>query len=273
MVPNTEQLLRDLEALRLENARLKGVEAELAAAMESLRGSEERLRLAVDAAQMGLWEWDMVSNRVSWDAKKHDVFGLANGAFAGTKEAFFELVHSDDRPLLERAIIRAVEDGAPYHNEFRIVAPVGQTRWIANLGQVYRDDDGRPLRMVGVVCDVTDRKLAECALRASEEKFRALVETTSEWIWAIDREGRITYSNPTVEQILGYRPQELIGRSLRSLVHDEDLAKAEAVLSRSLAEKRGWRAFVVRCRRKDDTYCDLECHGVPILAATGDVLG
>jgi PAS domain-containing protein len=70
MAPNTEQMRRDLEALRQENARLKGLEAELAAAMESLRGSEERLRLAVDAAQMGLWEWDMLSNRVSWDAKK-----------------------------------------------------------------------------------------------------------------------------------------------------------------------------------------------------------
>ena len=76
MAPSAEQLRRDLEALREENARLKGVEAELAAAMESLRGSEERLRLAVDAAQMGLWEWDMLSNRVSWDAKKYDVFGL-----------------------------------------------------------------------------------------------------------------------------------------------------------------------------------------------------
>src|ERR1700716_256466 len=96
VAPSTEQLLRDLDALRQENARLHGVEAELAAALESLRGSEERLRLAVDAAQMGLWEWDILSNRVSWDAKKHDVFGLAYGAFTGTKEAFFELVYPED---------------------------------------------------------------------------------------------------------------------------------------------------------------------------------
>ena len=188
MAPSTEQMRRDLEALRQDNARLKSVEAELAAAMESLRGSEERLRLAVDAAQMGLWEWDMLSNRVSWDAKKYDVFGLAYGSFAGTKEAFFELVHPEDRPMLAMAITRAVEDGAPYHNEFRIVAPAGHTRWIANLGQVYRDDEGRPLRMIGVVYDVTDRKLTERALSDSEEKFRSIVETASEWIWAIDRD-------------------------------------------------------------------------------------
>ena len=273
MALSMEEMRRDLEALRQENARLKGVEAELAAAMESLRGSEERLRLAVDAAQMGLWEWDMLSNRVSWDAKKYDVFGLAYGSFAGTKEAFFELVHPDDRPMLATAITRAVEDGAPYHNEFRIVAPAGHTRWIANLGQVYRDDVGRPVRMIGVVYDVTDRKLTERALSDSEEKFRSIVETTSEWIWAIDRDARITYSNQAIERILGYRPEELAGVSLRSLVHEHDLPKAEQILSASLAEKRRWAGFVAKCRHKDGTYRYLECHGVPILDATGEVVG
>ena len=273
MTTSTEQLRRELDALRQENVRLKGVEAELAAAMESLRGSEERLRLAVDAAQMGLWEWDILSNRVTWDANKYDVFGLAYGSFAGTKEAFFELVHPDDRPMLAKAITRAVEDGAPYHNEFRIVAPAGHTRWIANLGQVYRDDEGRPLRMIGVVCDITDRKLTERALRDSEETFRSIVESTSEWIWALDRDTRITYSNPTIERILGYRPEELAGRSLRSLVHKDDLPKAEQILSTSLAEKRGWAAFVVRCRHKDNTYRYLECHGMPMLDAAGEVVG
>jgi two-component system cell cycle sensor histidine kinase/response regulator CckA len=273
MVSSTEQMRRDLEALRQENARLKSVEAELAAAMESLRGSEERLRLAIDAAQMGIWEWDIVSNRVSWDAKKHDVFGLAYGSFAGTKEAFFELVHPEDRPMLETAITRALKDGAPYRNEFRIVAPAGDTRWIANLGQVYRDDAGRALRMIGVVKDITDRKLTECALRENEEKFRSIIETTSEWIWAIDLEARITYSSPAIERILGYRPEELTGLSLRSLVHEDDLPHAEKILSTSLTERRGWAAFVVRCRHKDNTYRYLECHGVPVLDATGEVVG
>ena len=273
MPSTTAQMRRDLQALQLENARLKGVEAQLAAAMESLRGSEERLRLAVDAAQMGLWEWDMISNRVSWDAKKYDVFGLAYGTFAGTKEAFFELVHPDDRQMLAVAITQAVEVGAPYHNEFRIVAPGGQTRWIANMGQVYRDDEGRPLRMIGVVYDITGRKLTERALSDSEEKFRSIVETTSEWIWAIDRDARITYSNPAIEGILGYRPEQLVGVSLRSLIHKDDLPQAEETLSACMASKQRWTAFVVRCRHKNGTYRYLECHGVPILDATGEVLG
>ncbi len=273
MAPTPEQLLRDLEALRRENARLKGVEAELAAALESLRGSEERLRLAVDAAQMGLWEWDMVSDRVTWDAKKHRVFGLAYGTFAGTKDAFFELVHPDDRSMLATAITRAVEDAEPYNNEFRIIAPDGTTHWIANRGQVYRDDAGRPLRMIGVVKDITDRKLTERALRNSEEQFRSIVETTSEWIWSVDRDARLTYCNPTVERILGYRPEELIGRSLGSLMHPDDRQKAETIRLAALAGKRGWATFIVRCRHKDHTYRSLECHGLPILDPAGDVIG
>ena len=273
MTPSTEELLRDLQTLREENAKLKGVEAELAAAIESLRGSEERLRLAIDAAQMGIWEWDILSNRVSWDAKKHDVFGLAYGSFAGTKEAFFELVHPEDREMLETAITRALKDGEPYRNEFRIVAPAADTRWIANRGQVYRDDNGRPLRMLGVVKDITDRKLTERALRDNEERFRSIVETTSEWIWAIDREARIVYSSPTIERILGYRPEEVIGHSLQSLVHEDDLARADKILSTSLTERRGWAAFVMRRRHKDNTYRLLESHGVPVLDTTGEIVG
>jgi PAS domain S-box-containing protein len=107
----------------------------------------------------------------------------------------------------------------------------------------------------------------------SEEKFRSIVETTSEWIWTIDRRRAITYSNPAVEQILGYRPDELVGLSLQSLVHEDDLPKAKQILSTSLAAKQGWAGFIVRCRRKDDTYRYLECHGVPIFDAAGDVVG
>jgi PAS domain S-box-containing protein len=273
MAQTPEQLRRDLEALRHDNARLRRVETELAAALESLRGSDERLRLAVDAAGMGLWEWDIVSNRVSWDANKHDIFGMAHGTFAGTKEAFLELVHPEDRAMLGMAITRAIEDGAPYVNEFRIVTSAGDTRWIANLGQVYRDDQGRPLRMIGFVRDVTEQKLTERALTYSEQKFRSIVETTSEWIWTIDCTARITYSNPAVEQILGYRPDELVGLSLQSLVHQDDLPQARQILSTSLAEKRGWAAFIVRCRRNDGSYRYLECHGVPIFDAAGDVVG
>jgi PAS domain S-box-containing protein len=273
MTANSEQMRRELDALRQDNARLRRVEAELAATIELLQGSEERLRLAVDAAGLGLWEWDITSNRVSWDGRKHDVFGLAHGTFAGTKEAFFELVHPEDREMLGIAITTAIEDGVPYVNAFRILTPVGNTRWIANLGQVYRDDDGRPLRMIGFVRDVTDQKQTEQALADSEEKFRSMVETTSEWIWTIDRNAQITYSNPAVEAILGYRPDELVGRSLQSFVHEDDLPKAKQILSTSLAKRQGWAGFIVRCRRKDDTYRYLECHGVPILDATGDVAG
>ena len=177
MAPSTEQLLRDLQTLRQENARLKSVEAELAAAIESLRASEERLRLAVDAAQMGLWEWDILSNRVSWDAKKHDVFGLAYGSFAGTKEAFFELVHPEDRLMLETAIAQALKNSAPYRNEFRIIAPAGDTRWIANLGQVYRDDEGQPLRMIGVVKDITDQRGLRGFLNKVAQAFGRRIQT------------------------------------------------------------------------------------------------
>jgi len=273
MAPGNEALLRDLRALREENARLKAVERELALAIESLKESEERLRLAVEAAHIGVWQWDIPSDRVSWDAKKHDVFGLAQGSFAGTKDAFFELVYPDDRAALQAALTAALDHGVPYQNEFRIIGASGDIRWISNLAQISRDDDGRPIRMIGVVHDVTERHTIEKTLRDSEQKFRSFVETTSEWIWEVDIEGFLTYSNPVVETILGYRPEELLGKSLAAFVHDADQDLVQRVLKDAVAHKRGWTGMSVRCRHRDQSYRHLECHGLPVLDDRGNVVG
>ena len=218
-----------LRALRDENDRLKATERELASAVEALRANEEKFRLAVEAAGIGIWEWDISSNRVTWDARKHDVFGLAHGSFAGTPEAFFELVHPEDRPGLQAALQATLEVNVAYRNEFRVIGSDGVTRSISNLGHVFRDDDGKPVRMLGVVQDITERRAIEKTRSESEEKFRSFVETTSEWVWEVDVQGRLTYSNPVVESILGYRPEDLQGQLISDFIHADDQAVVQRV--------------------------------------------
>lgn len=273
MAPNGDALLQDLQALREENARLTSVERELMLAIDSLRASEDRLRLAVEASHIGIWEWDITSGRVSWDAKKHDIFGLADGSFAGTTEAFFELVYPDDRAALQTALAEALQRGVPYENEFRITGAAGGVRWISNLGQISRDKDGRPVRMIGVVRDVTQRRVIEKTLRDSEEKFRSFVETTSEWIWEVDVQGLLTYSNPAVERVLGYRPTELLGQSLMAFIHDDDRATVQRVLADVMVHRGEWTSMSVRCRHRDQSYRHLECHGHPVLDEHGGIVG
>ncbi len=148
----------------------KPVRPDLAAQAEQLREKEERLRLAMDAANMGAWDWDFATGEVHWSGDQEKLFGLAPGTFDGTFAAFRALVHPDDHDAMQARMAAALEQRRTIQrDEFRIVRPDGSIRWIAANGRIYYDHEGRPLRMIGVNLDVTDSKHAEEAIRESEK--------------------------------------------------------------------------------------------------------
>jgi len=133
---------------------------------DALRTSEERFRLAIAAAQMGFWEWDIVNNQITWGGFHEQLFGLQPGEFSGAYEDFMALVHPEDRPMIEAMVAETLATGAPYGKPFRTVRPNGEVRWMSGIGQLYRDPDGRSLRLLGTVQDITPLKQAEEVLQA-----------------------------------------------------------------------------------------------------------
>lgn len=147
-------------------------QAERAAAL--LRESDHQLRLALAAGRMGTWEWDMVTNAVSWSEEVETLHGLAPGTFAGTFEAFKADVHPEDWPKLEAALrARPVE----LRNEYRLRRPDGEVRWVDGRGRVVVDASGKPTRMVGICTDITERKIAEQRKDFVAELSRVLATT------------------------------------------------------------------------------------------------
>jgi PAS domain S-box-containing protein len=136
-------------------------------ATHALQRSEERLRLALDAARMGIWYWSVESDTLAWDDNLRALFGLAPGQQVGGYEEFMGRVHPDDRQFVSESVVRAMRDGGALDYEFRILLPDGKVRWIADQGRVERDEDGRPRYLTGVCMDVTDRRSAEERLRQS----------------------------------------------------------------------------------------------------------
>lgn len=136
-----------------------------------LRASEERFRIATRAGKVGLWEWDIVRNRISWSESLYAMHGIEPGAFSATLEAFAALIHPEDSPRVSERISRALETGEPYEIEFRILRPDGNTVWIFTDGTVIRDGV-RPVRMIGSAVDITEHKRLEEALRQSERELR-----------------------------------------------------------------------------------------------------
>jgi PAS domain S-box-containing protein len=139
-------------------------------AEQALRESEERLRLALDAGRCGVWDWDIAGQKVTWSQRIYEFFGLGPGMFGGRLEDFQALIHPEDAARVSEAIRRAVEEGRPYTEEFRVVRPDGEVRWIATSGRVLYDAAGRPVRMLGATIDVTERRAAEEALREADRR-------------------------------------------------------------------------------------------------------
>ncbi len=110
-------------------------------------------------------------------------------------------------------------------------------------------------------------------LEQSEERFRSFIETTQEWIWSIDLQGRHTYANPAVENILGYRPEEILGKNRLTLMHEEDRKAVEGELLELIAQKRGWNGLVLRWRHKDGGYRYLESNAVPLIDESSELVG
>jgi len=132
---------------------------------DALHPSEERLRLALSAAQMGIWDWDFQTNKTTWTENNERLFGLSPGSFKGTYEAFLELVHPDDRGTVNQAVMRSLEQRSNYSLEHRIVRPDSSIRWIVSKGEVLLDKFGHPVRFVGTTMDITERKEAELSLQ------------------------------------------------------------------------------------------------------------
>jgi len=126
---------------------------------------------------------------------------------------------------------------------------------------------------LGIIRDITERKRAEEALQESEARYRSIVETTSEWIWEMNRAGQHTYSNQAIAAVLGYPPDELIGDEVLSFIHPEDRIEIEQQLPQLIENKKGWKGWTIRWRHRDGSYRFLESNAKPILDAAGELIG
>ena len=138
----------------------------------------------------------------------------------------------------------------------------------------YRyDDDGQLIGFISVLTDVTRRVEAEAALRESEQKYRALVETSSDWIWEMDIQGRHLFSNSRVEQVLGYSASVIATEDFFEYFHPDDRDEIGRRFERLVAQKKGWRNWVVRLRHADGTYRCIDSSASPKLNDEGELIG
>ena len=190
--------------------------------------NEESLKLALDAAQMSIWDWSLPPRDASPRREGSSTpFG-----------AMLRAVHPADRPVVSEAVAAAIEQGTPWDVEFRVAQFDGSVRWVMGKGEVLRDDAGRPVRLLGVNVDITDRKRADEALRASEELFARAFRSSPDAMVISRRDDRqIIDVNDRWEALFGYRRADAVGRTMAELPLGAG-AEDQATLQR-LAEAPG----------------------------------
>jgi PAS domain S-box-containing protein len=195
---------------------------ELRRQTRALRQQEERLQLALDAAHMGTFDWDMVRGDIVWSRGHEALWGMAPGTFDGSYRSFAERVHPDDVAGVEADVARAVAARGAFEREFRVVWPDGALRWVLGRGEFDFDSGGTAVRMRGVVQDVTARRTHEDAARENEERFREAQRDAGIGSWRYLADGTMLWSDQMYELLPVSRDVPLDYDRLLDVMHPDD---------------------------------------------------
>jgi PAS domain S-box-containing protein len=242
---------------------------------EILRLREMQLEEAQAIANLGIWVHDVRKDASSWSEQLYKILGLRRETFRPSREGFLACVHPDDRERVAGSLEEFLRSGqALLDDHYRIVRRDGIVRALDARVHVDRDESGRAVRIVGVCQDVTQRKRAEDRVKASEERFRTMVDNVRDYaIYMLDLAGNITSWNLGAQRISGYEADEVIGRNYSRFFLPQQARRGDPGMQLEFAtvqgryESEGWRV------RKDGSHLWAHIIVTPILGEDGKPKG
>ncbi len=172
--------------------------------------SERTLANAQKIAHMGNWQLELETNQLNWSDEVFRIFEIDQDKFAASYEAFIDAIHPQDRDLVNKAYADSVSEGTPYEIRHRLLMKDGRIKSVLERGETEYDKDGKPLRSVGIVMDISELERAKQLSEQSEGKFQAMTEQSSDGITVADEEGNYIFVNSTFCDMVGYSEQELL---------------------------------------------------------------
>ena len=237
-------------------------------AEEALRNSEERFRLAAQAGKMFAFEWDVATDVVVRSGDFADVLGPTSDAPL-TRQQALARVYPDDRALFLASANERTPENPHVQISYRMFGSDGSVVWVEKTAHAFFDEDGKMVRMIGMISAITERKRAEETLRESEEKFRSVFRDAGIGMVIVSAEGSFLAANATFCDYLGYTEKELLGKTLQSVTFPEDWPVFSQKLGEVLTEGSLQR-LEKRCLHKSGRIVCTESTASVIRSPDGD---
>jgi diguanylate cyclase (GGDEF)-like protein/PAS domain S-box-containing protein len=241
-----------------------------------LQNLSARLQLAVQSAQIGIWEWDVATDALLWDDRMYEVYGLAPAAFSGHSHDWERSIHPDDaakvRTLGEQFL--SDPDCYAFAMEYRIVWPDGSVHWVQSRADIQRDEHGQAQRLIGVNFDITSIKQSAQDLKQAKEQLELVLQASSEGFWDWDLTTNDIYFSPRWKEMLGYADYELDNtfEMWESMIFEADHATALQLLEDYNSGKVNAFKMVQRFRHKDGSTVFILSRAIHLKDAEGQVV-
>lgn len=246
-------------------------------AQEALLALNERIQLAVEAAEVGIWEYELASGQMIWDARMYALYGLDPKVFRGSREEWRERLLPEDRPQALAALEHTIATGARLDTEVHILRADGQVRIMRTLANAVRDKDGVPRRIIGTHWDTTEQHRLTSALFEEKERLRITLQSIGDAVITTDEQNRITFLNPIAEHLTGWTGRDAQGRPLSEVFRLEDEATGSPAPDPVSLCLQSGRAYYLQSDalllRRDGERRHIQNSAAPVRKPDGEIIG
>ncbi|PPJ63680.1 PAS domain S-box protein [Cuspidothrix issatschenkoi] len=259
--------------LVIANERLQQEVIEREKIQRSLEQSEARLTLALEAGNIGIWDWDINTNQIVLSSNMAQMYGLTSCNVFTIDENFWNFIYPEEREHFRQGIINAIEKKVDFVCEYRVMWSDGSVHWLSSRGKVHNDENGQPQRIIGTTRDISERKEIEQQL--SEQA--ALLNIATDGIFVRDFETKILFWNQGAEKIYGWENQEVLGKNIKDIFYKSISYEQEIVALKAVFKSGYWEGELRKqTKSKEEIIVQsrwtlmLDAHGGPKAILTVD---
>ena len=240
-----------------------------------IKDSEERLNLVLAGSRDAAWEADLKDGRLKVSDRFLEIGSIPSGPHELSLQIWQDRTHPEDWPEVMEKYGKFLRGETEFlESEHRVNTFAGEVKWVLIRGKVIRrDSKGVPLATAGTLTDITERKRIEEATRKAEQRFRDIVYSSGDLVWEVDLQGRFTYASQNIEPLLGYREDEILGKTPFDIMTLEEATRVSAIFSDVAGRKGSIKDLDNMYLAKDGHAVYLLTNGVPILDTKGELAG